>query len=214
MLPPPLIQCATLMSLCHGQDASVARGTRRWRTTLSLMRFDPGGKHDQHTHDPRDRARCVNVPGKRAPISASGALPDMALVLVDLDMEEGLTGRSYLFAFAPWTFRPIVRCLDALAEMLKRDRVVPFVIAAKLRQRLTLPDPPGLVGLALSAIDMCAWDVLAQGAGLPLARFLGGELSRSVRITAAASGSDLSRQRKITALIVARVPLAEGQARA
>jgi mandelate racemase len=116
------------------------------------------------------------VPFKRAPLSASGALPSVALVLVDLETEEGLTGRAYLFGFAPWTLKPIVGCLEAMSAMLKGDAVAPFAIEAKLRKALTLLDTPGLVGLALAGVDMCVWDVLAHAAALPLAKLLGGEL--------------------------------------
>lgn len=112
----------------------------------------------------------------RPPLSASGALPTAALVLVDLETAEGLTGRSYVFAFSTWALKPIVACVDAMSEMLQGDAVAPFEIEAKLRKRLTLMDTPGLVGLALSAVDMCAWDVAAQAAGLPLAKHLGGTL--------------------------------------
>ena len=121
------------------------------------------------------RARPVQAPFKRPPISASGALPHAALVLIDLETEEGLTGRSYLFGFAPWALKPILGCLDAMRDMLKGDAVAPFEIEAKLRKRLTLIDTPGLVGLALAGVDMCAWDVRAQAASLPLAKLLGGE---------------------------------------
>jgi mandelate racemase len=122
------------------------------------------------------RARPVQAPFKRPPISASGALPHAALVLIDLETEEGLTGRGYLFGFAPWALKPILGCLDAMRDMLKGEAVTPFEIEAKLRKRLTLIDTPGLVGLALAGVDMCAWDVLAQAASLPLAKLLGGEL--------------------------------------
>jgi mandelate racemase len=122
------------------------------------------------------RARPVQVPFRRPPLSASGALPSAALVLIDLETQDGLTGRSYLFGFAPWALKPIVGCLEAMSELLKGAAVVPFEIEAKLRKQLTLLDTPGLVGLALSGVDMCAWDVLAQAAALPLVKLLGGEL--------------------------------------
>src|SRR5262250_1535260 len=126
------------------------------------------------------RARPIMVPFKRPPVSASGALPHAALVLVDLETEEGITGRSYLFAFGQWAQGPIVGCLAHMRELLKGDRVAPFDLEAKLRGRLTLLDTPGIVGLALAGIDMCAWDALAQAAGLPLVKLLGGHV-RPVR---------------------------------
>lgn len=122
------------------------------------------------------RARPVQVPFKRPPLSASGALPSAALVLVDLETQEGLIGRSYLFGFAPWALKPIVACVEAMSGMLTGGAVAPFAIEAKLRKQLTLLDTPGLVGLALAGVDMCAWDVLAQAAGVPLVKLLGGEL--------------------------------------
>ena len=121
------------------------------------------------------RARPVQVPFKHPPLSASGALPSAALVLVDLLTQDGPTGRSYLFAFAPWALKPLVGCVEAMGALVKGDAVAPFPLEAKLRCTLTLLDTPGLVGLALAAIDMCAWDVLAQAAGVPLATLLGGE---------------------------------------
>lgn len=122
------------------------------------------------------RARPVMVPFKRPPVSASGALPTAALILIDLETDGGIVGRSYVFGYAPWTVRPIMGCLDALSEMLKGDALAPFDIEAKLRLRLRLLDTPGLVGIALAGIDMCAWDALAQAHAVPLVKLLGGQV--------------------------------------
>jgi mandelate racemase len=118
----------------------------------------------------------VLVPFKRPPVSASGGIPAAALVLVDLETDAGIIGRSYVFGFAPWTLAPIAACLEAMLEMIKGDGLAPLDIEAKLRARLTLLDTPGLVGLALAGIDMAAWDALAQVHGLPLVKLLGGSL--------------------------------------
>jgi mandelate racemase len=121
------------------------------------------------------RARAVLAPFKRPPVSASGNIPAAPLVLIDLETDGGVTGRAYLFGFSPWTLKPIVGCLEGLAEMIKGDALAPVAIDAKLRRRLTLIDTPGLVGLARAGIDMAAWDALAVAQGVPLVKLLGGE---------------------------------------
>ena len=120
------------------------------------------------------RARPVLVPLKRPPVSASGGIPAAALVLIDLETDGGITGHSYVFAFASWALGPVVGCLQAMLEMIKGDALAPLEIEAKLRARLTLLDTPGLVGLALAGIDMAAWDALAQAHRVPLVTLLGG----------------------------------------
>ena len=122
------------------------------------------------------RARPVLVPLKRPPVSASGGIPAAALVLIDLETDGGITGHSYVFAFASWALGPVVGCLQAMLEMIKGDALAPLEIEAKLRARLTLLDTPGLVGLALAGIDMAAWDALAQAHRVPLVTLLGGAL--------------------------------------
>jgi mandelate racemase len=122
------------------------------------------------------RARPVLVPFRRPPVSASGGIPAAALVLVDLETDAGITGRAYVFGFAPWTLKPIAGCLEAMLAMIEGDPLAPIEIEAKLRARLTLLDTPGLVGLALAGIDMAAWDALAQAHAVPLVKLLGGSV--------------------------------------
>ncbi len=121
------------------------------------------------------RARPVVVPFKRPPMSASGGIPSAALVLIDLETEAGISGRAYVFGFAPWALKPIVGCLEGLGAGIKGDACAPLELDAKLRRQVTLLDAPGLVGIALSGIDMAAWDALAQAEGVPLVRLLGGQ---------------------------------------
>ena len=126
------------------------------------------------------RARPVLVPMKRPPISASGALPEAALVLVDVEAGEGISGLSYLAAYGKPMLKPLVSTIEAVADMIKGDVLVPYEIDAKLRKRFTLFDTPGLVGLALAGIDMAVWDAYSKGLGVPLVCALGGQI-RPVR---------------------------------
>lgn len=120
------------------------------------------------------RVRPVSVPVRIQPVAATGAIPAMPLVLIDLETEQGITGRAYLFAITALALRPVIEALHGLAGIIQGDRVAPFEIDAKLKQRLTLLDTPGVFGLALAGIDMAAWDALAQARGVPLVTLLGG----------------------------------------
>lgn len=122
------------------------------------------------------RARAVQVPLKRPPRSASGEIPNAALVLIDIETSEGTTGNSYLFAFMRSMLKPTVAMVEALAEMIKGDAIVPYEIEAKLRKRLTLQDSHGIAGQVIAGIDMAAWDAYAKSLGVPLVRALGGEV--------------------------------------
>src|SRR5580765_8575505 len=108
------------------------------------------------------RARPVLVPLRRPLVAASGTMPNCALVLIDLETEEGVTGRAYVFGFMPWALAPIAGSLIGMLEMIKGDALAPFELDAKLRKRFTLFGTPGIAGIALAGIDMCAWDALAQ----------------------------------------------------
>ena len=119
------------------------------------------------------RARPLLVPFRRPPASASGAIPTAPMVALDLHTEEGVTGHAYLFAFTPAVLKSLVSILEALGEMVRGEPLAPTDLDARLRRRFTLLDTPGILGLALAGLDMCAWDALARAAGLPLAALLG-----------------------------------------
>jgi len=122
------------------------------------------------------RARGVLAPFKRPPVSASGAIDAAALVLIDLETDSGLCGRSYVFAFAEGMLKATIACIEALAPMVEGQAVEPLALDEALRRRFRLFDTHGILGQALAGVDMAAWDVHAQAAGLPLARLLGGSM--------------------------------------
>ncbi len=122
------------------------------------------------------RARAIQAPLKRPPRSASGEIPNAAMVLIDVETNEGITGSSYLFAFMRSMLKPTVTMVDALAEMIQGDALVPLDIEAKLRKRLTLQDSFGTAGQAIAGIDMAIWDAYAKSLGVPLVRALGGDV--------------------------------------
>jgi mandelate racemase len=97
------------------------------------------------------------------------------LALIDLDTEEGVTGRSYLFCYTPLALKPVVQLLQNLSEFLKGDPVAPLELDARLQRTFRLLGASGFAGMAMAGIDMAAWDALARAQGLPLVRLLGAE---------------------------------------
>ncbi|MEQ1879754.1 MAG: enolase C-terminal domain-like protein [Burkholderiales bacterium] len=120
------------------------------------------------------RARAVMAPIKRPPVSASGAIPAAALVLIDIETSGGITGSSYIFAFQQRMLKATVAGVEAMAEIIQGDALAPYEIEARMRRSLTLLDSHGIIGQAIAGIDMAVWDVYAKALGVPLACALGG----------------------------------------
>jgi mandelate racemase len=121
------------------------------------------------------RATPVNVPLARPHPTAGGVVESAPLVLLDLETDQGLVGSSYVFCYTPIALRPIADLIEALQSLIQGDPVAPLALAQKLQVRFRLVGPQGFTGIAMAAIDMAAWDVLAKSAGLSLTRILGGE---------------------------------------
>jgi mandelate racemase len=120
------------------------------------------------------RARMVVAPIKRPLPTSTGVVGAAALLLIDLQTDGGIVGRSYLFGIGQHNLPPIAKLVEAMAEMLKGDPLAPVDIEKKLRAKYTLLGVHNIVLFAMAGIDMAAWDALAQALGQPLVRLLGG----------------------------------------
>ena len=123
----------------------------------------------------RVRATPVDVPLGRPHPTASGVVGSAPLVLVDLETDQGLTGHAYAFCYTPLALKPIADLTEALQPLIQGVTAAPLALAQKLQSRFRLLGPQGFTGIAMAAIDMAAWDLLAKSAGLSLTRLLGGE---------------------------------------
>ena len=122
----------------------------------------------------RIRARPVAAPMKRPLATSTGSLTTSALLLLDLETDAGVVGRSYLFGLGGrHNLPPIAKLVEAMAEMVTGDEVAPLELERKLRARYTLLGIHNIVLFAMSGIDMAAWDAYAQSLGQPLVRLLG-----------------------------------------
>lgn len=108
------------------------------------------------------------------PLGTSAATVKTApLLLINLETEEGITGRTYVFCYRPSVPRVIDAVLRDAVSLVTGERVAPLEISAKLVRRFALVGVASVVRMALSALDTALWDALAVAAGLPLASLLG-----------------------------------------
>ena len=119
------------------------------------------------------RLRAVAAPMKRPLATSIASVTVAPLLLVDVETDAGIVGRSYLFALGKHNLAPIAKLVEAMAEMVKGDEVAPLELERKLRAKYALLGVHNIVLFAMAGIDMAAWDALGQKLGLPLVRLLG-----------------------------------------
>src|SRR3954462_10302031 len=119
------------------------------------------------------RCRAVAAPMKRPLVTSVATLTASALLLIDLETDAGIVGRSYLFGMGKHNLPPMAKFVEAMAEMVKGDDVAPLDIEKKLRARYALFGVHNAVLIAMAGIDMAAWDAHAKALGQPLVRVLG-----------------------------------------
>ncbi len=120
------------------------------------------------------RAVAVEVPMKRALGTSRAVIRAAPLVLVDVETEEGVTGRAYLFCYVPAAAAAIASLLAEVERVVKGERVAPLDLWAQLTRRFTLIGVQGIVRMAMAGFDVACWDALAIAAGRPLVALLGG----------------------------------------
>ena len=121
------------------------------------------------------RATPVQVPTTYVLGTSQGAFRQAPLLLIDLETEEGVTGRAWLFCYVPAAAAAIMSILGEVERLSKGERLDPAALWAKLTRRFTLIGVQGIVRMALAGFDVAAWDALSIAAGQPLARMLGAD---------------------------------------
>ena len=122
-------------------------------------------------------ARPVLLPLERAVVARIATITEWPIVLIDLDTEEGVVGRSYLEPYIPKSMRYLVPALQDLGELLRGRTVTPVDLYDASRKSLHFVGYEGLSAIAVSGVDMAAWDALAKAAGRPLCVLLGGSVA-------------------------------------
>ena len=120
--------------------------------------------------------RPVIVPLRRPVVSRVGHFDQWPLILIDLQTEEGIVGRSYLEPYLKQSARYLVPAILDLAGARCGQPIHPINDFQRGHKSLNLVGYEGMSLIAISGLDMAAWDALAKAARMPLAVFLGGSL--------------------------------------
>ncbi len=120
-------------------------------------------------------ARAVSAPLKRPITTAVGTIPAAPLVLIDVHTDQGVTGHSYIFGYTPVALRPLVELIANLTPLLQGKSISPFARFQEFESTFRLLGRQGLLGMALSGLDMAFWDALGRAVDQPVAQLLGGE---------------------------------------
>jgi mandelate racemase len=99
---------------------------------------------------------------KRPVVARIARITDWPVILIDLFTEEGIVGRSYLEPYTIKTMRYLVPTLQDFGAMLKGRRVAPVELYDLARRSLHFVGYRGLSMIAVSGLDMAAWDALAK----------------------------------------------------
>jgi mandelate racemase len=120
------------------------------------------------------RARAVEVPLNFVLGTSQAALRQVPLVLIDVETEEGVTGRGYVFGYLRASAPGIKAIVREIETLTKGERADPDAMGAKIKRRFALMGVQGIVRMALAGFDTALWDALAIAAQKPLVRLLGG----------------------------------------
>jgi mandelate racemase len=120
------------------------------------------------------KARAVVTPMARPLKNAFGVIDVAPLVLIDVATDQGITGHAYLFAYSKQVLKPFVHLVEEIGRDLVGKPVAPYDLMAAMDAKFRLLGTQGLVGMAMSGLDMAFWDILGKAAGKPVVELLGG----------------------------------------
>jgi len=120
------------------------------------------------------RVRAVLVPLDTPHATAAGVITESPLVLTDIHTDSGTVGHSIVFTYSQAALKPTADLIRNLEPLVSGETLAPTAVEEKLAKRFRLLGTQGLVGIAISAIDMALWDALARHHGVSLMHLLGG----------------------------------------
>jgi mandelate racemase len=113
---------------------------------------------------------------KRPLGTSAQSIRNAPLLLVTLETDDGICGRSYAFCYLESVARSLQVIVRDLSDFLAGHEVAPVELSGSIARYFKLTGLYGPLRMVASAIDSAAWDALSIAAGVPLAVYLGGSI--------------------------------------
>ena len=113
---------------------------------------------------------------ERPIVARIATITDWPIIVIDLYTNEGIIGRSYLEPYTVKAMKYVIPALQDFGEIFKDQQVTPVKLYELARKSLHFVGYQGLSMIAVSGLDMAAWDALAKAADMPLCVLLGGSV--------------------------------------
>src|SRR5437660_6367758 len=84
------------------------------------------------------KARGVVAPMARPVKNAFGVIDAAPLVLIDVSTDQGVTGRSYIFAYSKTTLKPLTHLIEEIGRDFAGKPIVPFDLMAAMDAKFRL----------------------------------------------------------------------------
>lgn len=118
-------------------------------------------------------ARPVLAPLERPITTATISIPKAPLVLIDIQTDQGIVGRSYVFTYTPLTMSPMVELIEAAGTILVGKSVHPTDRMKDLETTFRLLGRQGLIAMTIAGLDMALWDAFAKSRDMSVAEMMG-----------------------------------------
>ena len=119
------------------------------------------------------KSRAVLAPMARPIRTAVGEIPKAPLVLIDVVTKDTGTGSAYIFAYSDRMLSPLLAVLKSIEDLIAEKPLAPADVMASLRNTFRLLGSQGLLGMALSGLEMALWDALGKASGVSVASLIG-----------------------------------------
>ena len=84
------------------------------------------------------KARAIDAPISRPVKNAFGVIRSAPLVLIDVTTDQGVTGRSYIFAYTRLTLKPLVRLIEEIGSELGGKPIAPFDLMSAMDAQIPI----------------------------------------------------------------------------